>query len=178
MIKKSNDILYYDELDEKKLKAFKLRYLIYGIIILVVSIITFILECIKTFGMSSMLDKILSLTLFIDMIFGALLVTKSFMIKDRIKADSIFNMKNYTYKKDMNGNLYIKRSFSIFRLIELVSIVMNVSLIPFFIIILDKYNFDAYLFFFFAFSILTIIVPIISLISLDTEDNLYNKLGE
>lgn len=177
-MKKVDINLYYDDIDNTKVKEFKIRYLAYGILILVSSIVLFILEFNNKYGFSKTLDNIVSFSLFLNMALGIVFIIRVFTIKDRIKADTLINISNYVYKEKPDGSLIIKPSFSVIRALHIVTIFMNVSIITAYSRAIGLYDSTMKLVVSFIFALIVFLLPIISIISLDNEKEIYKKIEE
>ena len=177
-IEKSHE-LYYTDINLNKLKEHKIRYLIYGITLLVFSIIMFILEYGQD-GITTVLDSILSFAMFASMALAILYIIRALTLKNSIKSDSaVINMANYSFKVDEDGNITYKKTFSFLRFYGIFVTILNLSLpIAYFAGMANSsyYSVDINAKWILAtiVAVIMVVIPFFSMIALPNEKELYN----
>lgn len=177
-IEKSHE-LYYTDINLNKLKEHKIRYLIYGITLLVFSIIMFILEYGQD-GITTVLDSILSFAMFASMALAILYIIRALTLKNSIKSDSaVINMANYSFKVDEDGNITYKKTFSFLRFYGIFVTILNLSLpIAYFAGMANSsyYSVDINAKWILAtiVAVIMVVIPFFSIIALPNEKELYN----
>lgn len=176
----SNKILYLSTNNNDNLKVAKLRSLIYGIIITTLGVIIFISEFFFHFDIEYLLDYYVSVAMILDIVLGISLIIRSRELKNLIKANKLLNLVNQKFYID-NNEIKYKRTISILRMIQVISIPLNISLITCYLMIkeydLEKYNsLDKFVFYFTLILIFLLILScIMSLISIENEEELYEN---
>ncbi|MCR5112354.1 MAG: hypothetical protein K6A63_00285 [Acholeplasmatales bacterium] len=177
-IEKSHE-LYYTDINLNKLKEHKIRYLIYGITLLVFSIIMFILEYGQD-GITTVLDSILSFAMFASMALAILYIIRALTLKNSIKSDSaVINMANYSFKVDEDGNITYNKTFSFLRFYGIFVTILNLSLpIAYFAGMANSsyYSVDINAKWILAtiVAVIMVSIPFFSIIALPNEKELYN----
>ena len=177
-IEKSHE-LYYTDINLNKLKEHKNRYLIYGITLLVFSIIMFILEYGQD-GITTVLDSILSFAMFASMALAILYIIRALTLKNSIKSDSaVINMANYSFKVDEDGNITYYKTFSFLRFYGIFVTILNLSLpIAYFAGMANSsyYSVDINAKWILAtiVAVIMVSIPFFSIIALPNEKELYN----
>lgn len=177
---KKNKYHYYLEEDDNRLFKAKIRYIIYGSIILVLAILLFILEFIEGFGITQVLDYFISIAMFVDMGIGIIYIIKGVLLKDGIRLGFLLNMTNTSIE---NNN--VKTSIGLIRILSIIPVIFNISIIVFYMSTL-YYNFlnEAYQDKLFLMVFSTIIgvtlevATVMAMISLDGENHIFSRIDE
>ncbi|MBR6071992.1 MAG: hypothetical protein IKP77_04075 [Acholeplasmatales bacterium] len=166
-------VLYYYSDDNKKLKIAKIRYIVYGSIILGLAILLFFLEFFNGFGITMVLDYFISISMFSDMIIGIIYIVKGFLLKDKIKAKSYFNMVNSNINNDS-----VTSYGGIIRYLSIIPVLFNISIIVFYL--LTIYMRAGEISFVMVFSLiigfLLFISAFMAMISVDGENQIYDRI--
>ena len=171
----SNEIYryYINENNNDRLFKAKLRYIIYGAIILVLAITLFILEAFYGFGITQVLDYFISISMFVDMGIGIIYIIKGILLRDGIRANFFFNMTN---AKIVDNK--IKSSPSMIRILSIVPVIFNISIIVFYISTMyyKPDQMSIVLIISFVVGILLEIAALMAMFSLDNELEIYDKV--
>ncbi len=169
-----NKIIFHYRIDDKsKLNKPRLRYIIYGGIILSLAILLFILLYACNLKITLVLDYFVSVSLVSDMILGILYIIKGILLKDNIKSESLFNLVNARIE---DGN--IKTYMGLIKYLSIIPLFFNVSVLVFYITTL-AYNTNDISFvmiFSLVISIILSISAVMSFISIDSEHHIYDKV--
>jgi len=164
---------YIDEENKKRLLHAKIRYFIYGGAILAFGILLFILEMLYSFGITVVLDYFISVSMITDMIIGIIFILKGIFLKNGIKANFFFNMSNSYPGEDKP-----RVKPGLIRYLSLIPVAFNISLIVFYALVV-YYNVDSINFvmiFSLSVAILLNILCIMAVISLDGENQIYDRI--
>lgn len=166
---------YYINDDNDRLFKAKIRYILYGSIILALAIALFVLELFEGFGITQVLDYFISVSMFSDMIIGIIYIVKGILLKNGIRAKFIFNMVD---SKIEDNN--IKTRAGVIRYLSIIPVVFNISILVFYISTLyykaDSISF--YMVFSFVIGVLLNIGCIMAMISLDGENLIFDRIDE
>jgi len=171
---KSNEIYrYYKNDNNDRLFKAKLRYIIYGSIILALAITLFILEAFYGFGITKVLDYFISISMFVDMGIGIIYIVKGILLKNEIRSRFLFCMTNAKI-----ANNEIKSSIGLIRILSIIPVIFNISIIVFYISTMyyKPDQMSVVLIISFIVGILLEISAIMAMFSLDNELEIYDKL--
>ena len=165
---------YLDEDNDRLFKA-KIRYIVYGSIILALAVLLFVLEYFQGFEITLILDYFVSISMFVDMGIGILYIIKGILLKDGSRSGFLLNMTN---SKIEDGN--IKTSIGLIRILSIIPVVFNISIVVFYISTL-YYRYDLMCFLMVFSSVVGILLElatIMAMISLDGENQIFNRIDE
>ena len=171
---RKNKIIYHYLIDDKsKLNKPRLRYIIYGGIILSLAVLLFVLLYTAGFGITLVLDYFVSVSLVSDMILGILYILKGILLKPTIKSESLFNLVNAKIEDNS-----IKTRMGLIKYLSIIPLFFNISVLVFYILtICYKSNQLSFVMVFsLIISILLFISAIMSFISIDSEKDIYDKV--
>lgn len=163
---------YYYCSDDNKYKKAKIRYFIYGGLILALAITLFILELFNGFEITRTLDYFISVAMFSDMIIGIIYIIKGILLKSRINSKT-FNVTNSKIDNDK-----IISYAGVIRYLSIIPVLLNISIIIFYVLTIiyknDKISFV--MIFSFVIGILVNIGAIMAFFSIDNENQIYNRI--
>ena len=167
------EVLYYCSDNSEKLKIAKIRYIVYGSIILGLAILLFILEFFNGFGITVVLDYFISVSMFSDMAIGIIYIFKGIDLKDRIKAKSYYNMVNSKIENDK-----VITHASLIKYLSIIPVLFNISIIVFYLltVTMKSYEISFMMIFSLIVGILLSISAFMAMISLDNENQIYDKI--
>lgn len=170
-----NKIFYYYSDNNLKLKKARIRYFIYGGLLFLLGTTLFFLEMFNGFGITLVMDYFISISMVSDMILGIIYITKGIFLKDKIKAKSLFNLVN---SKIIDNE--VKSSMGLIKYLSIIPIIFNVTILVFYInTLVTKSNEISFVMVFsFIIGVLLSICAIVSFISIDGENEIYNKIDE
>ena len=174
MILLKNNIKYYYYSNDNSYKESKIRYIVYGSVILALALLLFFLELFNGFGITKVLDYFISISMFSDMIIGIIFIVKGALLKDNINASG-FNMTNAKIENDE-----IKTSAGVIRYLSIIPMLFNISIIVFYVLTLfyKRKEISFVMIFSFIVGILLNISVIMAFFSLDGENEVYSGVKE
>ncbi len=163
---------YIDDSTSRLCKA-KLRYIIYGSVILALAITLFILEMFFGFGITKILDDFVSIAMFVDMGIGIIYIVKGILLKSGIRSSFIFNMIN---SKIEDGK--VKNSIGLIKVLSFIPTILNIAIIVFYISTLyyKPDQMSVVLIISFIIGLLIEISTIMAVFSLDSEYEIFDRI--
>ena len=170
MIMRSDNLYYYSE-DNNRLKKARLRYIIYGSIILALSVAIFVFVYTITYPTTIVMEYFLSVSLVIDMIIGIIYIIRGALFKNKIKSNFFLNM---VYAK-RNGE-EIKLNSGFIRYLSIAPVIFNITIIINYVSMLYYQDFKFMNLFSLILGVILFIACLMAMISLDSENLIYDKV--
>ena len=170
MIMRSDNLYYYSE-DNNRLKRARIRYIIYGSIILALSVAIFVFIYTITYPTTIVMEYFLSVSLVIDMIIGIIYIIRGALFKNKIKSHFFLNM---VYAK-RNGE-EIKLNSGFIRYLSIAPVIFNITIIINYVSMLYYQDFKFMNLFSLILGIILFIACLMAMISLDSENLIYEKV--
>jgi len=170
MIMRSDNLYYYSD-DNNRLKKAKIRYVIYGSIILALSVAIFVFVYTITYPTTIVMEYFLSVSLVIDMIIGIIYIIRGALFKNKIKSNFFLNM---VYAK-RNGE-EIKLNSGFIRYLSIAPVIFNITIIINYVSMLYYQDFKFMNLFSLILGVILFIACLMAMISLDSENLIYDKL--
>ena len=170
MIMRSDNLYYYSE-DNNRLKKAKIRYIIYGSIILALSVAIFVFVYTITYPTTIVMEYFLSVSLVIDMIIGIIYIIRGALFKNKIKSNFFLNM---VYAK-RNGE-EIKLNSGFIRYLSIATVIFNITIIINYVSMLYYQDFKFMNLFSLILGVILFIACLMAMISLDSENLIYDKI--
>ena len=159
---------YYEISDLNNLKLAKIKYLVFGIVTLVLSLTIFFLEMFERKTIYLALDVIVSISMIYNIVMGVFYILKSFLLRDKIRGNFIFNLKN---KHQASDEVKYKNNF--IKVLMIASIPLAFSIFLMYILMFYYYSIGVYEVISFIVSLVLFITTILSFIFLDDEKKIY-----
>ena len=163
--------MYYYSDDNNRLKKAKIRYVIYGSIILALSVAIFVFVYTITYPTTIVMEYFLSVSLVIDMIIGIIYIIRGALFKNKIKSNFFLNM---VYAK-RNGE-EIKLNSGFIRYLSIAPVIFNITIIINYVSMLYYQDFKFMNLFSLILGVILFIACLMAMISLDSENLIYDKL--
>ena len=170
MIMRSDNLYYYSE-DNNRLKRARIRYIIYGSIILALSVAIFVFVYTITYPTTIVMEYFLSVSLVIDMIIGIIYIIRGALFKNKIKSNFFLNM---VYAK-RNGE-EIKLNSGFIRYLSIAPVIFNITIIINYVSMLYYQDFKFMNLFSLILGVILFIACLMAMISLDSENLIYDKI--
>ena len=170
MIMRSDNLYYYPE-DNNRLKKARIRYIIYGSIILALSVAIFVFVYTITYPTTIVMEYFLSVSLVIDMIIGIIYIIRGALFKNKIKSNFFLNM---VYAK-RNGE-EIKLNSGFIRYLSIAPVIFNITIIINYVSMLYYQDFKFMNLFSLILGVILFIACLMAMISLDSENLIYDKI--
>jgi len=170
MIMRSDNLYYYSD-DNNRLKKAKIRYVIYGSIILALSVAIFVFVYTITYPTTIVMEYFLSVSLVIDMIIGIIYIIRGALFKNKIKSNFFLNM---VYAK-RNGE-EIKLNSGFIRYLSIAPVIFNITIIINYVSMLYYQDFKFMNLFSLILGVILFIACLMAMISLDSENLIYDKV--
>lgn len=163
--------MYYYSDDNNRLKKAKIRYVIYGSIILALSVAIFVFVYTITYPTTIVMEYFLSVSLVIDMIIGIIYIIRGALFKNKIKSNFFLNM---VYAK-RNGE-EIKLNSGFIRYLSIAPVIFNITIIINYVSMLYYQDFKFMNLFSLILGVILFIACLMAMISLDSENLIYDKV--
>ena len=164
---------YYYNWENNKVEKARIRYIVYGSVILALAVALFILEAFFGFGITRVLDYFVSIAMFVDMGIGIIYIIKGITLTNGIRTSFFFNTMN---TKIVEGQL--KKSIGLIRILSIIPTIFNISIIVFYISTMYYRNdqMSVVLIISFIVALLLEIATIMAMISIDYENEIYDRI--
>ena len=163
--------MYYYPEDNNRLKKARIRYIIYGSIILALSVAIFVFVYTITYPTTIVMEYFLSVSLVIDMIIGIIYIIRGALFKNKIKSNFFLNM---VYAK-RNGE-EIKLNSGFIRYLSIAPVIFNITIIINYVSMLYYQDFKFMNLFSLILGVILFIACLMAMISLDSENLIYDKI--
>ena len=163
--------MYYYSEDNNRLKRARIRYIIYGSIILALSVAIFVFVYTITYPTTIVMEYFLSVSLVIDMIIGIIYIIRGALFKNKIKSNFFLNM---VYAK-RNGE-EIKLNSGFIRYLSIAPVIFNITIIINYVSMLYYQDFKFMNLFSLILGVILFIACLMAMISLDSENLIYDKI--